>query len=475
MRAWVVMVGLLAYPSVALAGDFRGQAGVDFLFAQSQDDVPTAGVPESLTAQELGMRIRFDAREFDGRLQLAVDYRGREPVGGDIQNSALRLLYQAELSFIVAKDVLTVSAGRFIAPAALLLPVDGARVAYSPSRKLHFGVFGGRRAISISRRNLDFDVFRPAVGGSVRFVDRGLQAEVAASYAEDQAVLLKGSADDSEEVTEDYGSAGVYGRVTARPVAQLLLGGQASFLEQARYIIGPQWSAVEVDVDAFNVWSGNVFADWRPLRALQLDYTFHYQEATAYRAGLRLADGAEVEEEQAPYFVDNRVRIGWRPFNRGWIRVRGRFRVRPDRQERRLGASLRADRIGIPGLYVDGRVWYDDIEFDEDAKEAPDLDRLWWSAALGFRNFGLDASVGVRLIDRFAGPVSGRAFNPGQAGQPADVVDLQPFTLETQRIAFLRAFYAQKVFFAGVDAELNVEDAEMRFMVQAGTFLEAAW
>ena len=475
MKSSFVVCALFLSPGVALAGDVRGQVGLDFLFAESRDDQPTDGVSERLAAQELGMRIRLDAREMENRLQLNVDYRGREPVGGDIQNSTLRLLYRGELSYSVIKDRLTLSGGRFIAPAALLLPVDGVSVRYTPAADLQLSVFAGRRAISISRRNLGFDRFRPAVGGTVRYVDDRLTMEVAGAYAEDQAVLLKGSVDDSQEVTEDYGSGSLYGRLMWRPYRKLLLGGQLSFLEQARYILGPGWQAVEVDVDTFNVWSANVYADWRPIKSAQVDYTFHYQSATAYRAGLRFEGQEELDEDQAPTFIDQRVRLGWRPFDLGWVRLRGRFRIRPDRQERRIGVAARADKLGIRGLYIEGRLFYDDIVFDEDVDNSPDLDRLWWSAAIGYRNSGLDAKGGVRLLERFGNRVSGRRFDPRQGNQPNSIVDLSPFTVQTQRIAFVRAFYSTRRFFAGVDFEGNLEDVEFRFVVQAGTYLEASW
>ncbi len=475
MKTPVVAAVLLLLPNVAAAGYARGQVGLDLFYAESRDAQPTDGIAERLAAQELGMRIRFNGREIDDRLRLDIDYRGREPVGGDIQNATLRLLYQGEISFAVIKDRLTVAAGRFIAPAALLLPVDGLRVQLSPVPTLHLSVFGGRRAISISRRNLGFDRIRPAVGGQVRFVDGALTVEVAGAYAEDQAVLLKGSADESQEVTEDYGSGSLYGRLTWRPIRSLYVGGQVSFLEQARYILGPSWNAVELDVDTFNVWSGNLFGDWRPLRGVQIDYTFHYQRATAYRAGLRFEEGGPLDEDQAPDFLEHRVRFGWRPLDLGWIRLRGRLRDRPDRQERRVGVSVRADRLGLRGLYVQGRVFYDDIAFDDDVEAPPDLDRLWWSAALGYRNYGLDAQLGARLLERFGNAVSGRRFNARQPGEPDAIVDLSPFTIQTQRILFLRAFYSGRFYFGGLDLERNIEDNEFRVVVQAGTFMEAAW
>ncbi len=470
-----LLIFALLLPAPALAGEVRGQASLDFLRAESRDAAPTDGIDPKLTAQELGMRLRLDLKELDDRLLVHLDYRGREPVGGNLKNQELRLLYRAEIGYELLEKKLLISLGRFVAPATLMLPIDGLRVDYKPLSDWRFMAFGGRRAISVSRRNLGFDRFRPAVGAQVSFTRPWLQLELAGAYTEDQAILIKGSRDNTEEVERNYGSGSLYARAFLRPIRQLMVGAQLAFLEQARYVLGPTWNSVEVDVEGFNVWNANAFADWRPLKQLQIDYTFHFQRATAYRAGLRLTDGGELDPDQAPTFIDNRLRIGWRPFNLGWIRARGRLRIRPDRQERRIGGSIRADRLGLRGLYVQGRLLYENIAFDQDVQNPPELDRLRWSAALGYRNYGVDAQVGARLIERFGSPVSGRFFNPAMAQLPDSIVDLSPFTLQTQRIFFLRAFYNRRFYFLGLDFERNLEDNEFRFMVQAGAFVDRSW
>lgn len=466
----IILVGiLLGICPLAYAGEAQAQASLDFLFAESRDDNPPDFVTSQLNAQELGMRLRLDLTELDKRLGFHLDYRGREPIAGDFQNETLRLLYRAELEFEALKNTLKTAVGRFIAPAALYLPTDGARLTWTPGA-WSLMAYGGRRAISLSRRNLSFDNFLPAVGGQLRYARAWIDAEIAATYSEDEGVFIKGSADDSQEVTENYGSSNAYARVNIRPVQSVMLGGQVSFLEQANYLLGPGWNDVQVDVDSVNIWSANFFADWRPIKGTQFDYTFHYQKATAYRAGL-ISENGDIDADQAPDFLDNRLRLGYRPFNLGWVRLRGRLRVRPDRQEYRVGGSVIVDQLGLTGLYVQGQLLYEDIVFDDDVENPPDLDRLRWSAAAGYRNFGLDAQVGVRLIDRYGARVSGRQAD----GQSDAIVDLSPFTIGTQRIGFARAFYSQRKYFMGLDWEQNLEDNEFRVFAQIGAFLETSW
>ncbi|MBX2812079.1 MAG: hypothetical protein KTR25_09715 [Myxococcales bacterium] len=469
--AWLVFAGLTTLlSSIALGGEVRTQASLDYFYAESEDDNPPPGINAKLSAQELGMRLRIDFFELNNRLEVHVDYRGREPLDGDIKNDTLRLLYRGELQYQIVKKTLTAAIGRFIAPAALFLPVDGLRIEYNLSSDWLALAYFGRRAISTSRRNLDFDRFRPAAGGLLRYSRPWINAEIAGSYAEDKAILIKGSQDKSQERRRNYDNSHFYARATLRPNSRFMVGGQLSFMEQARYILGPGWADAQIDVNSTDIWSANFFADFRPIKGTQADYSFHYQKATSYRAAL-VDEAGVLDEDQAPEFLDNRIQLGWRPLNLGWIRVRGRWRIRPDRQEYRIGGSIRVDRLGLKGLYAKGRVLYEDIVFDDDVVDPPNLDRIRWAAGAGYQNSSLNAQAGVRLIDRYGARVSGRQSD----GQANNIVDLNPFTLQTQRVAYLQLFYNQRSFFAGIDWEQNIEDNEFRFFIQSGAFVETSW
>ena len=64
---------------------------------------------------------------------------------------------------------------------------------------------------------------------------------------------------------------------------------------------------------------------------------------------------------------------------------------------------------------------------------------------------------------------------PGQGDLPGAGDDLAPFVLEAQSTAFVRAFYSRGPWFAGLDFEQSLKDAEFRVLFQAGVSLEETW
>lgn len=459
MRTFALQVILLLVASEALAGEVDLEASIDVFRGESVlgDD--------RQSGQELGHRLRLDLLELSDRLEVHIDYRGREPIGGDFENAALRLLYRGEVGFHIIDDTLFASLGRFIAPSAILLPVDGARVVVKPATGLSISAFGGRRAISTSRKNIDFDRFLPAAGGNVSYRWRWLDFDATAAFAKDDAFAFSGEGPRSLE----YDALNLYFRGTARPFRGLTAGAYVSLVDQAAFTLGPGWSTIDVEVETLGLFSALGFVDYRPLPMLRFAIDGQYQSVQAFRARTLEAGDIEVKDE-APKFFDARWSGAYRALDRGWVRARVRARRRGDRTELRFGGALDVDDLGLAGVYMRTWLTFEDVRFDEDAVEKPDLDRILWSAALGYRGFDLDVQGGARFIDRRALPLSGRADNPEA------IEDLAPFVLEAQRIAFLRAFYSPEHWFAGVDFEMNIEDpSETRVLVQVGTFLEASW
>ncbi|MEZ4322695.1 MAG: hypothetical protein R3F61_34830, partial [Myxococcota bacterium] len=154
-----MLVPLLLASGPVWAGDLDAQIAADGLVATSKNAGPGAGTPENMTSGEIGLRVRADLTELDGRFRAHVDYRGRAPIlgeKGEFRNSALPLLYRAEARYAPVKDVLWIGAGRFIAPTSVFLPLDGVNVTYTRSG-WRAGLFGGRRAISTGRQTLGYD------------------------------------------------------------------------------------------------------------------------------------------------------------------------------------------------------------------------------------------------------------------------------------------------------------------------------
>jgi len=153
-----------------------------------------------------------------------------------------------------------------------------------------------------------------------------------------------------------------------------------------------------------------------------------------------------------------------------------RYRVRHDRTELRVGARLDVNDLAVPGLYVTAQGAFDDIAGEAVAKQdVGSRDRTFGSAALGFRDFGLDAKLGGSYVERAASPVSGRRVDPANPGLPNTSDDLQPFTLEADPILFARVFYSGKRWFAGGDFEKHLTEPEVRALLQVGILTEVGW
>ncbi len=110
------MIALLC--TVAWAGELQGSLAADALRASSQSTEVGSGPDEVLSATELGLRLRSELFELDDRLDVGVDYHGREPIAGEFQTTARRVLYRLDAAFELVDDRLTLGAGRFVAPGA---------------------------------------------------------------------------------------------------------------------------------------------------------------------------------------------------------------------------------------------------------------------------------------------------------------------------------------------------------------------
>jgi len=454
----------------AWAGSFDGEVGVDGFVATSKSAETGAGQPESMSAWELGLRARARLLEVDDRLEVVVDYRGREPLGGAFPNDPLRLLYRLDARFdVIASDVTwNVGVGRFVAPSVVFLPVDGVRTEVSLAQGLSFEAFGGRRAITTSRRNVPFSRFLPAVGGAVRFVRPWMQAEALGAWARDEVPLVSSG----EEVVETWDAFNASVSVRVSPFDTWSAGGRLVIADRATYTLGPTWSEVALDVKP-GFYSGHLFGRWRPVDAVLLDLDLLGQQVGVARAGTDY--GGEAVDDVLPSFVDTRLRAGFRPGSFGWIRPEVRLRVRPDRTEIRWGGGVEALDLGVPGLFVKGRLYVEHLFASSDPKWTPAVDRLSWSASAGWNWKGFDGEIGASAIERAANPVSGRRADPGEPTLPERSEDLGPFVMETNEIAFLRAFYGARWWYVGVDVEHSLLDAEWRAMLQIGALGRTSW
>ncbi len=442
----------------ALAGDLDAEVALDVFSSSSRSAEPLSGPDEVSGTTDLGARLDAELNELDDRFHLVVDYRGRQPLAGLAQNRPLHLLYEAWAGYELVKDRLQLDAGRMIGDSFQWLPLDGARATMWFDERTWVTGYGGRRAISSSRVNLGG--FLPAGGLALhRLADR-YRFDAMGSYAVDQYLLGVGD----EPITQDQGSFSGLVRTSVQPVDPLWIGGHAALSQRATYVLGPNRAEATVELDSLDLATGVLWASWRPADPLRVDYDLHGQRGVFLEAGDDLVD---------PNFLDNRLRVTG-SHKLGVARLDGRLRLRPDRQERRFGASLDANQLGLPGLFARGRFFYDDIVDAQAGDDVGGLDRGLWSTSLGYDRNGLSVEAGASFIERAAVPVSGRVGNTVGAGALTPD-DLSPFVLEAQKVAYLRGFWVNRVGFVGADVERQLGDAEWRVYVQVGSFLETSW
>lgn len=452
-----------ASPKVTLDAD----ASADVLVANSVNTDPGGGPEPELTSVELGISARLHATAASRHLHLDVDYQGRQPIAGNAPNTAIHLLYQAELSADFLNTLFFVGLGRFLAPSAVMLPVDGLRA------QVHVGPvtvqgFAGRRAITSTRGNVDFGRFLPAGGGSVALGFARLTAELAVTFSRDEVPLLEGQAPKS------FDALSAYLRAMGRPFDWLVLGGEVATAQRASYVLGPTWDDLTLTTRTVDLFYAIAFVELRPAKSLRIAYDFHFQQADLFRQGTVDDTGTPANVAFTPQFIDNRIRVKWSPFGLGWLGPEVRARVRPDWHEWRVGGFADLAPAWAKGFGLRGSYTFEKMV--QTGALTPPSDRSYWSASVGWRWRGLDLALGASDVQRSNLPLSGRVYTPYDDSSPKAPVDLSPFVLAAQRIAFLRAFYGNEIFFAGVDFEQSLTDPrERRVYAQLGARLEEVW
>ncbi|MBX2797330.1 MAG: hypothetical protein KTR31_06680 [Myxococcales bacterium] len=453
-------MSLLCWSTLALAGSLDAQVAADVLAAGSRSVSPAAGQPEGMGAADVGVRIRGELLEVDDALRINVDYRGRQPVAGAFDNEALHLVYRAEVAYHLPKTELAV--GRFLAPSVLWLPMDGVRGTYRDAGSW-VTAYAGRRAITLSRRNVAPATWLPAFGAEVGRTTEAYSAQIQGTLAGDQVLL--GNADD--EVVQDVtGGAGLV-RVAVTAPRTVSLGAQASVANQVTYALGAQVGELQATVDVLSLYNTMGWVAWRPSKGARVDLDAVHQRAAlsadAASLGLDLVD---------PSFSDVRLRGAFGRGDRGFVRPDLRLRLRASRTEVRYGGGFELHDARLVGPYLRGRLWLEHV-MAENRPAA--LDRVLWQAGAGWeRGIGM-VELGAHAVDRALGPVSARSADPGNPTQPLSSEDLAPFVLEAQNVAYARALLAGTVWFAGTDVEVNVEDREVRAFVQVGLRGASRW
>lgn len=452
---------------LAHAGSLDGEVALDALHATSTSDAPSSGPQPSLSATEIGVRVRGTVRQ--GLLLAGVDYWGREPVAGLFPTTTYRTFYRLEAVLGKEDGDLAVGIGRFSAPSAIMLLVDGARLAWSPGA-LGVELFAGRRGTSSSLRGLSPSTLLPALGAAVSYQKERGRFDANASLIGDRVEL--GVGEDGELLFSDEMlgvAAQARGHLRFDP---LLVGASATVAPSASYTLLPAGDAPTLSVSATDLFQIYGFTSWRPSDSARLDADVLHQSATVAAGPVDADPPGDSFSIVDPTFTDLRLRSALRPIDVGWLKPDVRLRLRDrGRTELRYGSALDIDNIGIEGPIVRGKLFFDDILADGTDDDLGAVDRLLWSLSGGYSRGSIDVEAGASFIDRALAPVSSRGLSASSSD------DLSPFVLEAQNMIFARGFFAPRfrskgAWFCGTDLEISTTDPEVRAFLQLGMLAE---
>jgi hypothetical protein len=440
------------------APDFRAIAGADVLLATNGSDVTNA---------ELGVSVRADARDLANRVDLRLDFRGREGIVGDRSSNEL---YELSAAVKLVANRLDLKVGRFPVPGGYWLIADGAMLRVRYTSWLSQSVYGGLRSFTTGRRNTwmgENPVALPLAGTSLVFSHRIIDAAVGFTYAQDAIDLPMGEFGETGQNLIERHIQDEYfldGRVAIFPTEKLVLSSGASL--GSRYDVqfqpsnpyGPTTLGVAT-VGAFGVWA---LVEWRATKKLRLTYSFNFERVRLFQSLLLAPPGQPQRQAADGSFEDHALRGIWRLWRalRGELQYRLRYRGNTA-LEHHVTVGLRGDELwrGLGGFAQAG--------FDVDTLASRTQFRAVYSAGVSYVRPWLDVRAGFLYTD---GTGSG-LLTPATAPSVFAPTALFPYVMESNRIAFVRGFATFWKMFAGLDFEQNVDAAQLRMLAQVGASL----
>jgi hypothetical protein len=444
--------------------DVRLLGGVDLLLTTD----PTPGA--TLGNAELGLTLRADARHLaHDRLDLKLDFRGREGIVGD---SNVNQLWEVSATWHAHPRV-DVKLGRFPTPGGFWLVADGALVRVRYASWISQSLFGGLRSFTTGRRDTwmsEQPLALPLAGTQLVLDHRIVIASLGFTWARDGIDQHLGEDDLTHKNLIERNVQDEYfldGQIGVMPHDTLYLGAGASF--GTRYDVrfdaaspyGPTTLAVAT-LGAFDAWG---VAEWRARKNLRLTYTFNFERVRLFQSELlaRKADGSPVQAADGSY-EDHVLHLAWRAWRALRVDVSYRLRYRANTDlEHHPELSVRADELWR-GLGAFGAV-----AADVNSLTGKVHDRVLWSAGLSFARPWLDVRAGVQYTQ---GVGSGLTFSQRTPTSPAnEASQLFPYVLESNEIAFVRAFGQFWRMYAGADVEANLNFGQVRMLLQIGAAL----
>ena len=466
LRRLTLLVALVVWSDRATADplverlrpvELRLLAAADVLLATSPN-------VSGLDAADLGLALRAEVRNLHGNTDLKLDFRGREAfVGNKILNELFALYVDIrELGHRVDLRI-----GRFAVPGGFWLIADGAQLSIRYRPYLGQDFYGGLRAFSTGRESSWMSktpIALPIAGTQLWFRHRLVEASLSFTYAQDAIDLPLGAGEVERHREHEYF---LDGQLTIYPTPKLTLYASASLGSRydVRFDAGMPSGATTISSATLGAFTVLALAEWRPIDRVRLSYTFHHERVRLFQSELlaKKPDGTPVEAADGSY-QDHAVKLVSRASRGARVEVQYRLRWRDNTDvEHRFSLGFVGDDLwkGL-GLFAS-------IGVDNNGLANKVHDRLIYSAGASFLRRYLDIRAGILFTDGYGSGLgfSQRTATAGTGGPAA----LFPYVLESNRVAFVRAFGTFWRMFAGLDVEENLESAQIRALAQIGVSL----
>jgi hypothetical protein len=461
----------LAAAGPAGAYDLRALGGADFLLTTGPS---VSGVEDA----ELGLTLHGDLRDVAHRFDFKLDFAGREGFVGNSTWNNLYELYGAARR--LAGGRLDVTVGRFRTPTGFWLTADGAMVTVRYTPWLSQSVFGGLRAFNTGRRAtwMTTGPMRalPLAGTALAVNHRLVTGSLSFAYSKDDLVFYSGEVPTSKSVIEEHKIEDEFfldGQVSVFPHPKIYLSAGASLGTRydQKFDVNNPYGPSTIGVATLGAFGVYGFAEWRPWKPLRLAYTFVFERVRLYQSELLVVPGAQAPQAADGSFEDHQLRatyLVWRALRLEAV-YRLRYRANTD-LEHHVTMGARGDDLwrGLGAFASIGVDVNSGIDLPgADPAQRKVHNRIIYSGGLSYVRAQLDLRAGVLFTD---GIGSGLVFSTHTA-TPGAKSELFPYVLESNRIAFVRAFALFWKMYAGVDLEENLDQGQLRMLAQVGAWL----
>jgi hypothetical protein len=462
-----LVVLVLGASHAAQAEPLELQVGVDSFAANRHDST-------ALAWAEVGVWSKGEASSEGRAHALRWDWVTRESLVSDVHRRELHeLAYTAD----ALPRGFSLTAGRFRIPGGFWLFADGLHVAYQAG-PVTAAVSGGLRSFTNGRTeaNLRADplalplvaahlsVTRPTWSGTVTFAHTRDVIELHRGFDPDGGGFdLDGETEGSDVVARtEHGDQFVDAQASWSPADDLYLGLGATVGTRylTHYPTDPTDLSIDVRVEEqpFASASAYAVADWRITTALRLTAT-----TGAHRTKLF----APVDDDSvlAPFdgsFLDEGLQLRWRPRPGLQLGSRYRLRLRDGGDTHRGELAARVAVLSQVELFGSAAVDWHRTTDPQPVGFAPRRSLITRGGVATERDW-YSAQLGILYTEALTADAALSTPAPGAS----DGV-LPPFGLDNRRALFLRAFGVGRGLFVGLDAELALDFAQYRGLLQMG-------